>query len=252
MTIRVFVFGVVASVMLCASEISAQSVSPQPSEDWQFEFVPYLWGSGIDGKVGIGNRSADVDASFSNILSHLHFALMGLTEVRRGRLVALTDLVYTDVRGHDATPGPLFSSVDPDQKLFFLTSEGGLRLVNSEGGTVDVVGGLRFWRLRSELQFGAGVLPGVDMEASRNWVDGIAGLRARKDLSGNWWVSAYGDFGGGGSDRTYQLNGTVGLDFHTRYALVVGYRYLNVDYDNDGVLFDNELKGPLFGLTIKW
>lgn len=89
-------------------------------------------------------------------------------------------------------------------------------------------------------------------EASRNWVDGIAGLRAKIAVSGNWWASAYGDFGGGGSDRTYQLNGTVGWDINTRYALVFGYRYLNVDYDSDGVLFDNELKGPLFGFTFKW
>ena len=121
MNTRVFVFGVVASVMLCASEMSAQSVSPQPSADWQFEFVPYLWGSGMEGEVGIGNRTADVDASFRNILSHLHFAAMGLTEVRRDRMVALTDLIYTDLRGQHATPGPLFSSVNPEQKLFILT-----------------------------------------------------------------------------------------------------------------------------------
>lgn len=246
------VVGVVASVMLWASATSAQSVSRQPTANWQFELVPYLWGSDMKGAVGIGNHTADVDASFSNILSHLHFAAMGLTEVRRGRFVALTDLVYTDLRGQHATPGPLFSSVSPEQKLFILTSEGGVRLVETEGASFDVLGGLRFWHSRSELQFGAGVLPGVDMQASRGWVDGIAGVRARMALSGSWWAGAYGDVGGGGSDRTYQLNGTVGWDIDTRYALVFGYRYLNVDYESDGVLFDSAIKGPLFGFTFKW
>ena len=249
MNARVFVVGVVASVMLCASDISAQS-APQPADNWQIEFVPYLWGSGINGDVGIGSRSANIDASSRNILSHLDFAFMAVVEARRDRLVTLTDFFYTDLAGHRATPGPLFSSVHPEQKLVILTTEGGYRLVNTDGGTVDLVGGLRFWGLNSELQFGAGVLPGVDFDINRNWVDAIAGLRAKLGL-GNWWVSAYGDFGGGGSDRTYQLAGTGGLDFHRRYAILVGYRYLKVDYDSDDVLFDNTLKGPLFGFTIK-
>ena len=252
MNTRVFVVGVVASVMLCAAETSAQPVSPQPSAPWQFEFVPYLWGSGMKGIVGIGSHSADIDASFSDILSHLHFAAMGLTEVRRGRLVALTDLVYTDLRGQDATPGPLFSSVNPKQKLFILTSEGGVRLVDADGTSLDVVGGLRFWHSKSELQFGSGALPGVNMEASRNWVDAIGGVRARMAVSGSWWAGAYGDVGGGGSDLTYQLTGTAGWDIDTRYALVIGYRYLDVDYANDAVLLDTAIKGPFFGFTFKW
>jgi hypothetical protein len=252
MNIRAFVVGVVVSLMVCAEETSAQSVSPPPSADWQFEFVPYLWGSGMKGVVGIGSHSADIDASFSDILSHLHFAAMGLTEARRGRLVSLTDLVYTDLRGQHATPGPLFSSVNPKQRLFILTPAAGVRLVDADGATWDLVGGVRFWHSKSELQFGSGVLPGVDMEASRNWVDAIAGVRARMALSSNWWAGVYGDVGGGGSDVTFQLNGTAGWDIGPRYALVIGYRYLDVDYDNDDVLLDTAIKGPLFGFIFKW
>ena len=245
---RAFVAGVAAGLLLCASEVSAQ-----PSAgDWQFEVVPYFWGSSLEGEVGIGNRTADVDASFSNILSHLHFALMGLTEARRDRFIALTDAIYTDVRAYHATPGPLFSSVNPQQKLFILTSGGGFRLLETNKSSLDVVGGIRFWRLKSELQFRAGLLPDVETEGSRNWVDGIAGVRGKKALSEKWWVSGYGDVGAGGSDFTYQLVGTGGLDISPRYALSAAYRYLSVDYDADNVLFDNALKGPLFGFTIKW
>jgi hypothetical protein len=82
---------------------------------------------GLDGQVGIGNRTAEVDASFSNILSHLHFAAMGLADARRNKFVVLTDALYTDVRGQAATPGPLFSSVSPQQKLFILTPVAGYR-----------------------------------------------------------------------------------------------------------------------------
>jgi hypothetical protein len=206
----------------------------------------------LDGDVGIENRTADVDASFSNILSHLHFAAMGLVDARRNKFVVSTDLIYSDLRGQHATPGPLFSSVNPQMKLLILTPQGGYRILDAEGASIDAVGGIRFWRLKSELQFGAGVLPGIDVQDSRDWVDGIVGLRAKKTLPGHWWVSASGDLGGGGSKFTYQIITTAGLDIHQRYALDFAYRYLSVDYDKDNFLFDTAMKGPLLGFTIKF
>src|SRR5262245_4649278 len=133
MNTRSFVVGVAAGLMLYTSPASAQSTSPQSStEEWQLQVVPYLWGSGIEGPVGIGDRTADLDASFANILKHLHFAAMGLAEARRDKMVVLTDVIYTDLRGQHATPGPLFAGVDPRQKLFILTPEGGYRILDSQ------------------------------------------------------------------------------------------------------------------------
>jgi hypothetical protein len=253
MSIRCLVVGVSAGLMLCTSPAFAQSSSAQPpTDEWQLEVVPYLWGSGIEGPVGIGNRTADVDASFSNILSHLHFAAMGLADAQRDKFVVLTDVIYTDLRGQHATPGPLFSSVDPQQRLFILTPEAGYRVLDSEDASLDVVGGIRYWRLKSELEFQSGVLPGIGLEASRGWTDAIVGVRARRTLSDKWWASAYGDLGAGGSDFTYQIVGNAGLDIHERYALVFGYRYLNVNYEKNDFLFDTAMKGPLFGFTIKF
>ena len=211
---RRVVFVMVAVVVLGASRASAQSAPPASPEDWQFEVVPYLWGSGIEGPVGVGNRTADLDASFSNILSHLHFAAMGLADARRDKLAVLTDVIYTDLRGHRATPGPLFSSVEPQQRLFILTPEGGYRVLDTGDSSLDVVGGIRYWHLKSELQFQAGLLPTIDVEGSRNWVDGIVGVRARKDLPRRWWASAYGDLGAGGSNFTYQIVGNAGLNIN--------------------------------------
>src|SRR6476659_1569847 len=97
-----------------------QPAASQPSsEGWQVQIIPYLWGTSIDGRVGVGRLTTDVDASFSNVLDHLHFAFMSLGDATwNNKLVLLTDLVYSDVRGHHATPNPLFSSVIPNQKLF--------------------------------------------------------------------------------------------------------------------------------------
>ncbi len=252
MNIRHIVRGIVAGVLLCTSQAAAQSAAPQPSaENWQVQVVPYLWGSGLKGPVGIGNRTVELDASFSDIFSALHFAAMGFVDARRDRLVVLTDVIYTDLREQHATPGPLFSGVDPQQRLFILTPEAGYRVLDSEDMALDVVGGIRYWYPQSELRFRPGVLPGINLAESRGWVDGIVGLRARRALSRKWWVNGYWDLGAGGSKFTYQIFGRVNVDIHERYALNFGYRYLSVDYDNNNFLFDIAMKGPLFGFTIK-
>ena len=52
------VFVMIVVVVLGVSGASAQSAAPPSSpEDWQFEVVPYLWGTGIDGPVGVHSRN---------------------------------------------------------------------------------------------------------------------------------------------------------------------------------------------------
>src|SRR5262249_29979080 len=149
----------------------------------------------------------------SNILDHLHFAFMNLADATwNNKLVLLTDLVYADLRGHHATPGPLFSSVSPNQKLFLLTPEGGYRMLDTSNVSVDVVGGIRYWHLKTELEFQPGVLRGIDVQGTRGWVDGIFGLRGKAYLRGKWWITGYGDLGGGGSNFTYQITRTRSLE----------------------------------------
>jgi hypothetical protein len=249
-----FVFAIVICILVFVPEMFGQAAASQPSsEGWQFRIIPYLWGTSLDGRVGVRDRSADVNASFSNILDHLHFALMGLGDVTwNNKIILLTDALYTDLRGYRATPGPLFSSVNPNQKLFLLTPEGGYRMLDTGKVSLDIVGGIRYWHLNTELQFQPALLPGVDVQGSRGWVDGILGLRGKVYLPGKWWVTGYGDLGGGGSNFTYQILGIAGVDIHEHYALLAGYRYLNVDYDKDHFLFDTALKGPLFGFTFKF
>src|SRR5690242_8448924 len=112
----VLVFGIAIGLASCAPEAAAQPAATESlAEGQQVQVTPYLWGSALVGQLGIGNRTADVDASFSNILDHLHFAAMGVADARWNRYVVITDALYIDLRGQRATPGPLFSSVDPQQ-----------------------------------------------------------------------------------------------------------------------------------------
>src|SRR5262249_1035130 len=153
-------------LLLLVPRVSGQSTPSQPaSEGWQFRLTPYFWGASVNGRGGIGDRTAEGDASVANIFDHLHFALMGFPDATwNNKVVLLTDALYTDLRGHHATPGPLFSSVTPNQKLFLLTPEAGYRMLDNEKMSLDIVGGIRYWHHNTELQFQPGLLPGTDVQ----------------------------------------------------------------------------------------
>ncbi len=155
-----------------------------------FRLFRIYGGLSLDGRVGVGDRSADVNASFSNILDHLHFTLMGMGDATwNNKIVLLTDALYSDLRGYHATPGPLFLGVNPNQKLFLLTPEGGYRILDERKGYLDIVGGIRYWHLTTDLQFQPGLLPGTEVQGTRGWVDGIFGLRGKVYLSDKWWAT---------------------------------------------------------------
>jgi len=239
---------------LFAPRIFAQSSQPpQPSEGWQVRVIPYVWGSDFKGRVGIGDRTVDVDASFADILREANFAFTGAFEGNRDRFIAVADLIYMSLSDEHATPGPLFSSADAAEKLLIFTPVAGYRLIGSEDSFfLDALGGIHFWHVKGELELAPGILSGLDLSRSRNWVDGLFGLRGNYRVSEKWSLRGYGDIGGGGSNLTYQLLGTASTNLGERYSLVFGYRYLNVDYNKDRFLFDTHMGGPIVGFAIKF
>ena len=46
--------------------------------------------------------------------------------------------------------------------------------------------------------------------------------------------------------------GALSYRFTDRIVARVGYRYLKVDYDNDGFVYDVALSGPILGMTFRF
>ena len=245
-----------ASTLVIAPANQPTLPSPQTADadKWQFQITPYLWIAGISGRAGIGNFVAnDVSAGITDTSVHLNFGFMGVLDAHKGKLVVLTDLQYSNIGTDNATPGPGFSSLETKFKTFVLDPEVGYRLSENKekGSFVDVLGGIRYWHLRTDLNFGAGILAAREVTASRGWVDAVVGIRGKTHLSKKWFVSGKGDLGGGGSKFTYQLFGGVGVMVSKKVALIGGYRALHVNYDKNNFLFDMTLHGPLLGFGFK-
>ena len=238
------------------TESTTTSAKPQgiDPDKWQFKLVPYLWIAGVNGRVGIGNLTAEVNAGLTDPDVDLNFGFMGTFEAKKNKFVIVTDLQYSNLGADPITPGPLFSSAQGDFKTFILDPEVGYRIVDNpeKDSFVDVLGGIRYWRIKTDLTFNAGLLPPVTATRSRNWVDGVAGIRGRVHLTPRLFLGGKADIGGGGSNFSYQLFGAAGFFVGKRYALFAGYRDLDVNYNKDGFLFDNALHGPVLGFGIRF
>jgi hypothetical protein len=118
-----------------------------------------------------------------------------------------------------------------------------------ERANIDLLGGARIWHVKSHLTFQPRILPLVDVEGSKNWVDPIVGARGVVSLSPRVFFTGRFDMGGFGinSDFTGQAFGGIGYQLKPRVALIGGYRVLRVDYVNEGFIFKTTLNGINLG-----
>ena len=214
--------------------------------------APYLWLAGMKGTVGVGDLTTDIDPSASDILNSLNFGFMGTFEARKNKLMLMTDLMYVSLENTEDTTGPLFSALTANVKMFMLSPVMGYRLAEKEGAYLDAIVGIRFWHTSTRLEFQPRALAGRVGESSNNWADVIAGLRGQVNVSRIFSLIGRGDFGGGGSDFTYQLFGGVGIDVSKSASLFAGYRYLDIKYTGGNSLFDGALKGAVLGAAFRF
>ena len=231
------------------------SAKPATGDDkWHFVFSPYFWMAGLHGTTGGSNRTIHVDESFGDIFHALKFAFMGVFEAHKGKWAMQTDVEFVSLDDDKATPGPLFSSANAKIKTFVFTPEAGYKIYNDpdKGSFVQVLGGTRIWHISTDLTFNAGILPAVQTNQSRSWVDGVVGLRGKAALSEKVFFLGRFDVGGGGSKFTYQVFGGLGYSITEKIALIGGYRALDVNYDKNNFLYDTNQRGPIVGIGFKF
>lgn len=266
---------VVLGALLCYSAPSfaadlparppAQPVPEVPG--WTVIAMAYAWLPSINGSSTIRGRTADIDASFIDLLHRKIpkelFGLMGAMEARNGRFGIMTDLVYMKLgasdsearaRGvHPSIGGTLAASMSAQFEMFIAETALAYELLRSQGsgpGTetaLDLYGGGRFWwqRASADLSVNAGmnvgdlVVSGGRAFASSGdvtWFDPLIGLRLRHRFSPQVDMVLRGDVGGFdvGSKFSWQAMGYVNWEFARTERIVwsamLGYRALYVDY----------------------
>ncbi len=248
--------GLSATVALGAGPTEAPPdpiVAPAPVavSRWTAQVTPYVWGAGVAGTLTpfTGAPSLAFEESFSEVLEDLEAAFFVSGFARRDRLVFFGDASFVS----SARSGRVPPGVPAEGKLSqtSLTLAGGYRLVEGPGPTLDLLAGLRWWDISTEIEVAGGA---VSASPSVSFVDPIVALRVLAPLSPRWSALVYADVGGFGvgSESTYQVVGTLNYAVSERTTLSGGFRTLSVDYRDGGTVVDATLSGPLVGVTFQF
>jgi hypothetical protein len=232
--------------------------NPPPS-DWHVDWEPlYLWFTGLSGNLGAAGYTAPVNASFSDAIKDLNIGLMTNLDVRRKRIGMNTDLIFMSLSSDQKSSPTLPSYVGftANAKEFIVDPQVYFRLIDLPLGSIDAIGGGRYWHLNNSIDLFPvdTTQPTITAGQTQNWIDPVFGARFLLKLYKGSFVDIHGDAGGFGvgSQLTYQTYAGIGQEFKKRYSMLLGYRYMFVDYKNGGFLFDVHMSGLQAGFGIRF
>jgi len=226
-------------------------------DGWRFRLAPYIWLAGLKGDVGTipPLPAASVDIPWSDALKDTNGGAMILFEGKKQRHGFMVDLLYTDVRS-DTTlvPPPINLNMRSISKTTIATVAYQYELYRQDQTAVDLLAGLRYWQINSELQFsgGLGLLAGRSISNTESWVDPAVGVKGRAPFGNSrfYFEGAAGIGGfGAGSSLFYEINLNVGYQWTKSIGTTIGYRMFDVDYENDGYVYDVKQQGWQLGLS---
>jgi hypothetical protein len=243
---------------LVAGPVESTIVQTQPQENpWSFNLSVYGWATSIDGTISAGDRSADVDIAFKDVLKHLDMGFMGAAELRYQRWGFMGDLIYARLSDDIAPPaGIVFSSTHEVVKETIGTFALSYRVVDAKPAYLDLFAGARVYSFYSEIVLRPNLPGGTGFAANgtTTWADPIIGLRGRYYVSPVVFLNGYGDVGGfgAGSELSWQVLGAVGIQAARWCDAQLGYRALGFEYGSGNRKQEITTHGPIIGATFKF
>jgi len=241
-----------------AAALAACFALPALAADWNLQFTPYAWGTGIGGSVTpvAGGPSLDFEEGLADVLEDLDGAFFLSGYARYDRFVFLGDVSTSSSSRSGIVPLPPPNPVPglPARgriEQSSVTLAAGYRAVTDAQATLDLLVGLRHWEIEGQATT---PVPGLAAGLDKSLTDPIVAARTNIRLDEKWSLIGYVDIGGFGvgSDITAQLVATVNWQAGEHVWLSAGYRHLFLDYSDDGREFDVTFSGPLVGLTYQF
>ena len=247
MTQRHTITGVLVALLMLT--VLTPGTGAAQEEDWQFGVAIYMWFASMEGTSAFGKEFEIKDYK---LLDDLQMGFMGTLGAQKGRWMFLADAIYLDVEdGKDVTTGV---RSDVELKGWIVTPAVGYTAIQQDRFSLAILAGARYFALDAdvELDFSAPLPPNKQKvsESGHVW-DGIVGLKSQVDLTEHWYLPLYLDVGTGNSKWTFQALGGIGYAF-SWVDLLVTYRYLKWDFDDNKAFEDLEIYGPLAGVKFRF
>lgn len=252
--------GLLVAGLLMGGMVPTASAADEDPDAWHVTVVPYVWAAGLYGDVTIRGRSAELDASFLDLLDETDtlVGLAGRLEVTRGRFGVFGDFFYVKTEVEDAGA----TSLDVTTRMWFIEFGGLFRLLDTRddrvpGITFDVYGGGRYSFLELDLD----TRGAPSLNQSKSWIDPIVGGRVGVHFSPNVFLLLAGDVGGFGvgSEFAWSVTGLLGYKWQSgtvEWAILAGYKALSQDYTSGSGLqrfrWDTTMHGPVLGFSVRF
>jgi hypothetical protein len=256
--------------LMAALEPSASAQTGALASDaWTWRATADLWLPSVHSTTKLdlptgGNISSEVNPG--GYLTKLKFGFMGTLDGRRGPWSFLGDAMYLnlgDLKSKvTSITGPAGNVTVPidvgsrnDIKSFIGTFEGGYALVQTPGARADILAGVRYASMKVKLDWSlsgptGGLATEGGVEKTKDFLDGVVGVRGSTNLGGKWDFRYYLDGGAGSSQFTWQASAGVGYNFDWGDA-VLAYRYLAYDF-RSGPLSNLKMGGPQISVGFKF
>lgn len=240
--------------------------------------TPYLWLPTLNAELKYslppseGGDSIQSEIGPSDYLTNLHGVLMLAAELERERWSFSGDLIWLDLTAdastvHTVTGDGGTVSIPRQTDLGTTTDLSGLAVTLSAGrvltqgsaSSVVAFGGLRYFNLEADLDWELTTSitgPGFTfarqgtVASETNLYDAVVGARGkwRFGRGDHWYVPWYADVGTGSSDLTWQAMTGIGYVFE-RAGLLVVWRHLDYEADDDDLMREMRFDGPAVGFS---
>jgi hypothetical protein len=225
--------------------------------DWRFHLTPYAWLTDVGVEAEIDGRgSVQETIKVSDLLKDVDMIFQGRAEAMNGKHGVMLDLFYvamSDQVGGLALPKSA-GSADLDWTMDMTIAD--IAGVYSPSGSrlgFSFLYGARIVDQRATVDAtfatGGGSFA-EDYSAGETLVDGLIGMRFARRLGGPFVYQMQADASTGGTDFTWSLAPTLTFAFgqYGRYGLNLGYRRMDVDFEDTGELDTRmTLSGPVLG-----
>jgi len=244
------VLGILWVLALSIPTAWASETEDSSSEEWSFTVTPYVWAISLKGSAAPlpPFPAEDFEASFGDIWKDLNLGFFGVAELRKGKFGIISDVIWADISMDAAPVGGL---VEIDSTSVIASLLGAYRVLEEERGWLDLVVGARGYYIDTGLDVGPGGIF-LTNDHTEGWVDAMGGIRARIELGMGFHAAALLLGGGGGSSSAADIMGRIGYTFTKHWSAFAGYRFLKIDYKNNGFVWDVEYQGPLVGGSYKF
>jgi hypothetical protein len=237
----------VVFLFLTASLASAEII--EKSDHWKHFLAIYGWVPAVSGDVKVKGLDANVDLTYSDILSNLKFGFMGHYEGFKGHWGILVDGMYAQLEKNQDHPGGLIPGTRQFKSNLSLVEVAVPYRLTWNPVVADVFVGGRFNYLYTEI--GIPSIP-VKVDSTKQWVDPFLGGRIIIPLSKSWFLGLRGDIGGFGIGNCSDLalNGNVSINWQITdlVSLHGGYRAYYLKYNEADHQWEGTMHGPWLGL----